>query len=176
MEDFYRYGLSRKELNIRAAHSLCRAGWMRAEINGVLRSGCISPTGFQKIQQQAIALEQMQRKFGPPPMVSPSTSTKLLEIDITNSRLPTLRVMNRGVEAAAAVLNHYNWPLPQVRSVLKSPTTQLDDLSLALIHDLPSVLHPCQQQPTKSSVNSFIMRFWVGGLVFLGVSLIFHML
>ena len=161
---------------MRAAHSLFRAGWMLTEINGVLRCGYISPTRFQKIQQHAIALEQLQRKFGPPPTISSSTDAKLLDINITRHRLPVLRVMNRGVEAAAAVLSHHGWHLSQVRNVLKPPSTDLDDLSLTFMDDLPGMLHHHQQSSKKSAVRTFIMLFWCGGLVFLGVSLIFHML
>ncbi|MGD1950442.1 MAG: hypothetical protein ACFB14_12455 [Leptolyngbyaceae cyanobacterium] len=84
--------------------------------------------------------------------------------------------MNRGVEAAAAVLSHHGWHLAQVRNVLKPPATDLNDLSLAFIKDLPGMLHHYPQPPTKSAVSTFIMLFWVGGLVFLGVSLIFHVL
>lgn len=149
---------------------------MLAEINGVLRSGYISPTKFQKIQEHAIALEQLQRKFGPPPTLSSSTDTKRLEINITKNRLPVLRVMNRGVEAAAAVLSHHGWHLSQVRNVLKPPATDLDDLSLTFMDNLPGMLHHYQKPPTNSAVSTFITLFWCGGLIFLGVSLIFHML
>ena len=176
MEDFYHYGLSRQELNIRAAHSLYRAGWMLTEINGVLRSGCISPAGFRQIQEQAIALEELQRKFGPPPTVGASPDSHVSEITIKRTRPPALRVMNRGVEAAAAVLNHYGWQLSQVRSVLKPPVTDLDDLSFALIHDLPSMLPHSRSQSPHSAISNFIMLFWLGGLVFLGISLVFHVL
>ncbi len=189
MEDFDHYGFSRQDLSVRAAHSLCRAGWTLAEINGVLQNGHINPEGFQLIQQQATILDQLQRKFGPPPTVSPatvSTDIKLMEVDIR--RMPTLRVMNRGVEEAAAVLSHHGWHFSQIRSVLKAPATPLGDSGLALVHELqqerqtprhilyqPPPAKP-QRQTTVRVFKAFLVLFWLGMLFFIGVSLILHML
>lgn len=187
MEDFYRYDLFSQDLNMRAAHSLCRAGWMLAEINGVLKNGVIKPDAFQKIQKQATTLEKLQRKFGPPPKLSRSTDVNLMEIDV--SRVPTMLVMNRGIEEAASILSHHGWHLSQIHNVLKPPTTPLDDLGFALAHDLqldhysnstrhipyrPTYLP--QQTSTASVIKTFTLLVWLGGLIFIAVSLILHML
>ncbi|MBX2865135.1 MAG: hypothetical protein KTR27_16405 [Leptolyngbyaceae cyanobacterium MAG.088] len=192
MENFDRYGFSRHDLNARAAHSLCRAGWMLPEINGVLQNSDIGPDSFQLIQKHASAFDQLQRKFGPPPTLTPinvSSSTDIKVMEIDTSRLPTMRVMNRGLEEAAAVLSHHGWHFAQIRSVLKTPTTPLENLGLALIHELQQKrpiprrtfqnrpLH--KMPPRKSSVSAFqlfIILFWFGMLIFIGVSLIVHIL
>ncbi len=163
---------------------------MLAEINGVLQNGDISPTGFQIIRQQATTLDQLQRQFGPPPALRPapvtsSTDIKLMEVDI--NRVPTMRVMNRGVEEAAAVLSHHGWHFSQIRRVLKAPETPLGDLGLALIHELQQEYQTPRsnlrkspqtipQKPTVSRVQIFVILFWVGLSIFIGVSLILHLL
>jgi hypothetical protein len=162
---------------------------MLAEINGVLQDGNIRPEGFERIQQQATTLDQLQRKFGPPPplsrsTVTPSTDIKLMEVH--RNRIPTMRVMNRGVEEATAVLSHHGWHFSQIRSVLKAPATPLDDLSLALIHELQQErqtptralyhLPPATPKRTIAAIKASILFFWFGLVIFIGVSLILHML
>ncbi|MBT9317141.1 hypothetical protein [Leptothoe spongobia] len=186
MENFYRYGVSRQDLNIRAAHSLCRAGWMLEEVNGVLQNGSIRPESFQVIQQQTTTLDQLQRKFGPPPKLSPSTDVKLMQVD--TSKTLTIRVMNRGVEEAAAVLTHHGWHFSQIHDVLKPSTKPLENLGFALMHDRPAarVIHhhyslltrpqTLHHKRTNSVAKTLFALFWFGGLIFVGVSLMLHML
>ncbi|MDV3347846.1 hypothetical protein QGP82_04010 [Leptothoe sp. LEGE 181152] len=186
MEDFYRYDLSRQDLNVRAAHSLCRAGWMLVEINGVLKNGCISVENFQRIQEQATTLEKLQRKFGPPPKLSRSTEINVTKINI--HQRPTLLVMNRGVEEAASILSHHGWHLEQIRSVLKPAIPPLDDIGFALLHDLQVENHrshrprltPPHPSPRRNAaattLKAFTLLVWLGGLIFIGVSLILHVL
>ncbi|NEQ50747.1 MAG: hypothetical protein F6K11_11525 [Leptolyngbya sp. SIO3F4] len=186
MENFYRYGLSRQDLNVRAAHSLCRAGWMLTEINGVLRNGAIRPESFQIIQQQATTLEKLQRKFGPPPKLSAPTDIKLMQVD-TRKTL-TIRVMNRGVEEAAAVLTHHGWHFSQINDVLKPSDKSLESFGLRPINEhsgpglyrqhyaLPKYSHTIRHNQTNSVVRTLFPLFWFGGLIFVGVSLMLHML
>ncbi|MEM7797202.1 MAG: hypothetical protein AAF579_22450 [Cyanobacteria bacterium P01_C01_bin.118] len=184
MDNFYRYSLSRQDLNTRAAHSLCRAGWMLAEINGVLQNGSIKPASFAMIQQQAATLDQLQRKFGPPPTLSASTDTQTLKVQARKTI--TIRVMNRGVEAAAAVLTHHGWHYSQINDVLKSPITPLENLGPTLMSEQPATVqtmyhYPLRPQTVRSRSHhsvgkTLLVLFWFGGLIFVGVSLMLHML
>lgn len=195
MDDFDRYGFSRQDLNVRAAHSLYRAGWMLTEINGVLQNGGIGPEGFQLIKQQAMTLAQLQYKFGPPPPVSSTGVSPAIDIKPVRSdvyRLPTMRVVNRGVEEAAAVLSHHGWHFSQIRSVLKASQTPLDNLGLALVYELQQQRQapPLQtldysyqvatsqklKKPAFSAHKVFFILFGVGIFIFMGISLIFYVL
>ena len=193
MEEFRHYSLSRQELNIRAAHSLCRAGWMLEEINGVLQSGCIRPGNFRIIQQQATTFDQLQQKFSPPTPVSTSAAEINLK-NIDTSKLPRILVMNRGVEEATAVLIHYGWSGNQICKVLKSTTTPLGNIGFTLIDSEPMKGHRVnryspyrsrhpyywtahyQQRSKVAAVRTLLIMFWLGVLTFIGVLLILHML
>lgn len=193
MEEFRHYSLSRQALNIRAAHALCRAGWMLIEINGVLQSGYIRPGNFRIIQQQATTFDQLQQKFGPPLPASTSTA----EIDFENidtSKLPRIRVMNRGVEEATAVLVHYGWTGSQIRKVLKSTNTPLGNIGFSLLHERYATSHgvnryfsriphypyhraaACQRRSKAAAIKTLLIMFGVGVFTFMGVLLILHML
>lgn len=186
MDNFYRHSLSRQDLNVRAAHSLCRAGWMLTEINGVLQNGSIKPASFALIQQQATTLDQLQRKFGPPPKLSPTVNTQTIKIHTPKTL--TIRVMNRDVEAAAAVLTHHGWHYSQINDVLKPAITSLDNLGSTLIAEQPATaqtmyhypLHPrprtARYHHPHSVGKTLFALFWFGGLIFVGVSLMLHML
>ena len=186
MDDFYRYGLSRRDLNMRAAHSLYRAGWMLGEINGVLHDGYISPEDFQIIQRQVTALDQLQRKFGPP-ATSQTSIADVKPAYVNTKKCLTIKVMNRGVEEAAAVLNHHGWTNAQIRGVLKLVVEPFDNNSLALLNKmwieqnkLNRYVYPRKLKPAKRKklyvFKTLFTLFWFGGLIFLGVSLILHML
>lgn len=193
MEEFHHYSLSRQALNIRAAHSLCRAGWMLAEINGVLQSGYIRPGNFRIIQQQATTFDQLHQKFGPPIPISTFTAEINFE-NIDTSKLPRILVMNRGVEEATAVLVHYGWTGGQIRKVLKSTNTPLDNIGFSLLHEsytaspginrhfsrIPHYAYhrtPAYQRRSKAAaIKTLLIMFGVGVFTFMGVLLILHML
>lgn len=154
---------------------------MLIEINGVLHSDPIHPERFQVIQKQATTLAQLQRKFGPPPTLHPSIETKVIDVDIL--RVPTLKVMNRGVEEAAAVLSHHGWSFSQIRRVLKPTAVPLGNLSFALMPNVQleprKINYQTSQRLKRKSTSVFktlLIFFGCGGFVFLGVSLILHML
>lgn len=158
---------------------------MLVEINGVLKNGCISVESFQRIQEQATTLEKLQRKFGPPPKLSRSTEVNITKINI--HQMPTLLVMNRGVEEAASILSHHGWHLEQIRSVLKPAIPPLDDIGFALLHDLqvehqrshrliPLPHSYPHRNAAATTLKAFTLLVWLGGLIFIGVSLILHVL
>ena len=132
MDNFYRYGLSRQDLNVRAAHSLCRAGWMLTEVNGVLQNGTISSERFARIRQQATTFDQLQRQFGPPPQFSATDETQTVPptVQANLRKTLTIRVMNRGVEEAAAVLTHHGWHYSQIQNVLKPSASPVGNLNI----------------------------------------------
>lgn len=187
MDNFYHYEVFRQNLNVRAAHSLCRAGWMLREINGVLQTGQIRPENFHSIQQKAVAFVQLQNQFGPPPALTSSTDTQTFDVD--TSKLPTIRVMNRGVDAAAAVLRHHGWKCSQIRHVLKPSDSLLNNLSYRLIRDRGAQSDSSFRLPLFSSKSKitlhrkafsackrFAILLFLGIGFFLGASLIIHML
>ncbi|MBT9313259.1 hypothetical protein [Leptothoe kymatousa] len=194
MEEFNHNSVSRQELNVRAAHSLCRAGWMLEEINGVLQRGYIRPENFRIIQQQATTFDQLQQKFGPPkPLRTSTTDSHLVQINTT--KLPRILVMNRGVEEATAVLTHYGWSTQQIRQVLKGTMNPLDNIGLALMNDLssngnrsfsnryrykrsyPYYLPVSSHRKSKAAtLRTLLILFWLGVFAFIGVLLILHML
>lgn len=194
MEEFNPHSVSRQELNVRVAHSLCRAGWMLEEINGVLQRGYIRPENFRVIQQQATTFDQLQQKFGPPKPLRTSTADIHLA-KINTTKLPRIRVMNRGVEEATAVLIHYGWNTQQIRQVLKGSVNPLDNIGLTLMNDLspngnrsfanryrykrsyPYHLPVSNSRNSKAAtLRTLLILFWLGVFAFIGVLLILHML
>ena len=171
---------------MRAAHSLYRAGWILEEINGVLNNGCISAESFQIIRQQVTNLDRLQRKFAPPSPVSPSFSD-IQPAHVNTKRRLTIRVMNRGFEEAAAVLSHHGWTGAQIRHVLKSAIPPFEGASFSRINSVPIEQNqfsrylysrsfgPAPKNRTSVFKTLFAM-FWFGALIFLGVSLMLHML
>lgn len=171
---------------MRAAHSLYRAGWILEEINGVLNHGYISAESFQIIQQQVTNLDRLQRKFAPPAPVSSSVAD-IQPAQVNTKRRLTIRVMNRGFEEAAAVLRHHGWTGPQIRHVLKSAIPPFPGTSFSLGNGIPieqnefsRYVYSRSFSPTKkkrtSVFKTLFVMFWFGGLIFLGVSLLLHML
>lgn len=157
---------------------------MLTEINGVLQRGQIPPDHFQDIQDQATALDQLQRKFGPPPAISQSADTRFARTDVSRSltlKPLTIKVMNRGVEEAAAVLSHYGWHGSQIRGVLKPAINPLSNLSFPLLQNSqggrsrPSSWSK-QRRPYLSLCKTLIILFWFGSFMFVAISLILHML
>ncbi|MEM9265605.1 MAG: hypothetical protein AAGA46_08785 [Cyanobacteria bacterium P01_F01_bin.13] len=159
---------------------------MLAEINGVLQSGQIQPDSFQTIQQQATKLEQLQRQFGPPPILRRSTDIHHINVDTSRvkfNRTLTIKVMNRGVEDAAAVLSHHGWQFSQIRGVLKPASTPLNNLGFTLLKDFQTDTHlsyswpkPPQRKFKFSALKTFAVLFWFGTFVFVAVSFILHLL
>ncbi len=157
---------------------------MLAEINGVLQRGQIPPAHFQEIQHQATTLEQLQRKFGPPPAISQSNDARCTRTDISRSltlKPLTIKVMNRGVEEAAAVLSHYGWHGSQIRGVLKPAINPLINLNFTLLPNRQGgrpLSSPWSKQRKSylSLCKTLIILFWVGGFMFVAISLILHML
>ena len=157
---------------------------MLTEINGVLQNGSIKPTSFDMIQQQAATLDQLQRKFGPPPKLSSTNDTKALKVHVKKTL--TIRVMNRGVEAATAVLAHHGWHYSQINEVLKPSTISLENWSTNLMADGPAISqtryhspispHTVRYRAAHSRGKTLLALFWFGGLIFVGVSLMLHML
>lgn len=187
MDNFYRHGLSRQDLNIRAAHSLCRAGWMLTEVNGVLQNGSISLERFARIRQQATTFDQLQRKFGPPPQLSATDDLQTIQVNLRKTL--TIRVMNRGVEEAAAVLTHHGWHYSQIQNVLKPSASPMGNLNVPCIsHKNKRIVtlrpsstvlpHYRTSRPRGKAATGKIVfaLFWLGGLVFVIVSLMLHML
>ena len=157
---------------------------MLNEINGVLQDGYINPESFQVIQEQTTTFDKLQRKFGPPPKLSASNEIKLMQVD-TRKTL-TIRVMNRGVEEAAAVLTHHGWHFSQIHEVLKSSAQPQEDLGFSLINE-PANLQEyylrlrkrprtLRHRPPHSIAKNLFALFWFGGLIFVGVSLMLYML
>ena len=153
---------------------------MLTEINGVLKSGQIPPERFYEIQQQATTLDQLQRKFGPPPTISQAADTRSISVD--TSRPLTIKVMNRGVKDAAAVLRHYGWHFSQIRGVLKPAFTAPNNLD-TLLQDLKRGRHgslypwsKSRQRKSTAFLKALIVLFWFGGFMFVAISLILQLL
>lgn len=163
---------------------------MLEEINGVLECGFIRPGNFRIIQQQATTFEQLQQKFSPPSTPSSTSTAEISHRNIDTSKLPRIRVRNRGVEEATAVLTHYGWTNSQIRKVLKRNATPLENIGFALTHDedgydlshysfyrYPYHLAKGSQRYSKAAAfKALLSMFWVGVFAFIGFLLILHML
>lgn len=136
MKNVQHDALLEQALDIRAARTLCRDGWTCQQINAVLKNTDITNDQFLTIQLQSQELDKLQKVFGPP---LESLSTGHIE-----SHPSELDFLNRGPDAATAVLQEKGWQGYEISLVLKQTMFQvLDETPAAAVqHNSYTNSHP----------------------------------
>ncbi|MGD1858294.1 MAG: hypothetical protein ACFB2W_28995 [Leptolyngbyaceae cyanobacterium] len=116
--------LLEQALDLRSARTLCRDGWSCEQINSVLKNTAISFEDFETMQAQSRELDNLQKEFGPP-----MDSLRTEHAEPSQSEIDFL---NRGPDAAAAVLQEKGWSGYEISLVIKdSMFLDLDEPQLA---------------------------------------------
>ena len=111
MKNVHQDALFDQALDIRAARTLCRDGWARDQINAVLKNADVTAQQFEIIQNQSRELDELQKVFGPP--------VESLAASHAEPAQSELDFLNRGPDAAAAVLRERGWSRHEISLVIQ---------------------------------------------------------
>ncbi len=125
--------LLEQAIDMQAARTLCRDGWSCEQINAVLKNAEISYQEFATIQDQSRKLDELQKFFG-----SPTDSFFTGHTEPNESQFDFL---NRGPDAAAAVLRNKGWNNTEISLVLQASM-------------FASLEEPVQEQPNHQWENN----------------------
>lgn len=103
--------LLEQAIDIQAARALCRDGWSCEQINSVLKNTEISYQEFETIQVKSREFDELQTFFG-----SPSDFLFTGHAEPDESQFDFL---NRGPDAAAAVLREKGWNNAEISLVIR---------------------------------------------------------
>lgn len=125
MKNVQHDALLEQALDIRAARTLCRAGWTCEQINTVLKKANITDQQFATMQAQSREFDKLQQVFGPP-----ADSLYSGHADPTHSAIDFL---NRGPDAATDILKEKGWSGYEISLVLEeSMFTGLEETPIAV--------------------------------------------
>lgn len=140
MKNVQQDALFDQALDIRAARTLCRDGWARDQINAVLKNADITAQQFETIQNQSRELDELQKVFGPP--------VESLAASHAEPAQSELDFLNRGPDAASAVLREKGWSRHEVSLVIQEAMFEaLEEAAIATAPQTPSYSSAATEPP-----------------------------